>query len=650
MKTIASKYKKLNKPVYAIFVDFKKAFDSVCRQALFLKLAKCKVIGRFFNVLKNMYSNSYAFIKLSGHVSKKIHIKKGTEQGHPLSPDLFKLFLNDLSPQLDYTNCPYLSGMRISHLLWADDLILLSMDKYTAQKQLNTLAKFCSTWGIEINELKTQVVVFQKESPLNIDAKFTLNDKPIEVVESYCYLGIILHHSGSFTMAQASLKTKAMRALFGLKRVLIRSKVSFKALTTLFDSLIKPIALYGAPIWAPHSTIWNSIVKSFEGENNECNGLLKKISGSLQEKLQLSFLKWALGLHRKASNIGVWGESGRLPLIFQSIRLSLNYFKRLENLEPNSFVSAALREQKQLNLPWYARLKSLLKLDEIYSLNHVTAFQVMNPKSKIIDHNKNSTANNCKKIEPKIIDLPLSDKKIMKPVKSKKFRTWRIVELLNEKFKKCWDHQKSTSPKLTFYNSIKSSFGREPYLDYCKGFSRRYCTTQLRISAHDLQIERGRYINLPREKRICKWCKTTLGEDYIEDEPHVLFECDLYSSLRSKLITNLNKTPPLECHDSTQIEPRLNISQRNFKPNLMSILSPYSKSYTLTSPIHPCQVPDIQQNSPAFTSLIERRAYAINCICTYLLKCSEERKKLTESSQKARLHENRIKQIIVNLI
>ena len=376
---------------------------------------------------------------------------------------------------------------------------------------------------------------------------------------------------------------------------------------------------------------------------------MKKISGSLQEKLQLSFLKWALGLHRKASNIGVWGESGRLPLIFQSIRLSLNYFKRLENLEPNSFVSAALREQKQLNLPWYARLKSLLKLDEIYSLNHVTAFQVMNPKSKIIDHNKNSTANNCKKIEPKIIDLPLSDKKIMKPVKSKKFRTWRIVELLNEKFKKCWDHQKSTSPKLTFYNSIKSSFGREPYLDYCKGFSRRYCTTQLRISAHDLQIERGRYINLPREKRICKWCKTTLGEDYIEDEPHVLFECDLYSSLRSKLITNLNKTPPLECHDSTQIEPRLNISQRNFKPNLMSILSPYSKSYTLTSPIHPCQVPDIQQNSPAFTSLIERRAYAINCICTYLLKCSEERKKLTESFQKAKLYENRFNKIIVNL-
>ena len=91
MKTIASKYRKLNKPVYAVFVDFKKAFDSVCRQALFLKLAKNGITGQFFNVLQNMYSNSYAHIKLSGHLSKKIRICKGTEQGHPLSLSLIHI-------------------------------------------------------------------------------------------------------------------------------------------------------------------------------------------------------------------------------------------------------------------------------------------------------------------------------------------------------------------------------------------------------------------------------------------------------------------------------------------------------------------------------------------------------------------------------
>ena len=51
LNTITSKYKKLKTPVYAVFVDFRKAFDSVCREALFLKLAKLGFTGNIFNVL-----------------------------------------------------------------------------------------------------------------------------------------------------------------------------------------------------------------------------------------------------------------------------------------------------------------------------------------------------------------------------------------------------------------------------------------------------------------------------------------------------------------------------------------------------------------------------------------------------------------------
>ena len=73
----------------AIFVDFRKAFDSVCREALFYKVAKQGITGNIFNILKHMYTNSTGQIKLSGHLSKKFDINKGTEQGHPLSPDFF---------------------------------------------------------------------------------------------------------------------------------------------------------------------------------------------------------------------------------------------------------------------------------------------------------------------------------------------------------------------------------------------------------------------------------------------------------------------------------------------------------------------------------------------------------------------------------
>ena len=65
----------------------------------------------------------------------KFDVKKGTEQGHPLSPDLFKIYIRDLSPQLDHDNCPKLMNQLISHLLWADDLILLALDPETLQKQ-----------------------------------------------------------------------------------------------------------------------------------------------------------------------------------------------------------------------------------------------------------------------------------------------------------------------------------------------------------------------------------------------------------------------------------------------------------------------------------------------------------------------------------
>ena len=649
MKTIASKYKKLRKPIYAVFVDFKKAFDSVCRQALFLKLAKNGVIGNFYNVLRNMYSNSYAYIKLGGHLSNKFDIKKGTEQGHPLSPDLFKIFLSDLSPLLEFSNCPTLSNILISHLLWADDLIMLSLDNKTSQLQLDNLAKFCRTWGIEINELKTKVVIFGKQYIDNNSVNtFFLDSEPLEIVDSYCYLGIILHQTGDVRPAQLNLKIKAMRAFFGLKRVVMRSKLSFKALTTLFDSLIKPIVLYGAPIWAPISAINKSVIKALQSDEEVSQNLLRKISGSLQEKVHLSFLRWALGVHRKSSTIGIWDETGRFPLVYQALRLSLNYFKRLESLTSGSFVSAALMEQKSMDLPWFKNIKSLLKLDEIYSLDHVSAFcatkaKASNPTATndehhpILDIKINYKCNHsCPKSHPTL--EPLINTRKIKPLKSKKYRVYKIIEKLTEHFKQCWEHKKSTSSKLSFYHSIKTCFNREPYLDLCKGFSRRYSATKLRISAHDLQIERGRYINLTREQRLCSWCKTSMGLSVIEDENHVLYECDLYSKFRSKLINNLTKTQKIEGCES--LPPNVQITVSNIKTHLMKILSPNlatDQQPNENSPnFHCSRSLNLKPGTHAFTTFQKRRSYAVNCVCTFFLHCFEERLRMTDSMRKTK--------------
>lgn len=618
MQTIAAKYKKMHKPVYAVFVDFKKAFDSVCRQALFYKLAKIGVTGKFYNVLENMYKNSFAFIKLSGHLSNRINISKGTEQGHPLSPDLFKIFISDLSPLLEMLCCPELSNIPISHLLWADDLIMLSLSPEYCQMQLDILGKYCIDWGIEVNEIKTQIIIFGNLKSSQINPEFKLLGKILKIVDSYCYLGIILHKTGELRTAQSTLKTKAMRAFFGLKRTIIRSKLSFKALATLFDSLIKPIILYGAPIWTPTSAINKSIIKYCKVKPVIVENFISKINRTISEKVHLSFLKWALGVHRKASNVGAWGESGRYPLIYQSIRLTLNYYKRLLTAADGTFIQAALKEQKSLNLPWFKNIEPLLKLDEIFHQDHVTAFRAT---KNVKNHSKKNTINSSS-----LSSNNVSSVSKVKPLPSGKFRVQNIVKTLTEHFVKCWNHEKSKSSKLSFYDTCKQKFAREPYLDVTKGFSRRYNTTKLRISSHDLELECGRYNNIPRESRICTWCQLSMGINTVEDENHLLHSCDLYASLRTKLITRLNNAPK----HKNEAHPQLIITSQSLKDHLNSLLSPYSNldseelnSFNMHHNVfaNPVVI-NAEQNYYQ-----QRRSYIINCVCTFICQAQEKRRK-----------------------
>ena len=66
------------------------------------------------------------------------------------------------------------------------------------------------------------MVLGDNKNSLKYDQYFKLQGKYLKIVDSYCYLGIVLHKSGSFADAQSTLKTKSMRAFFGLKRTVIR--------------------------------------------------------------------------------------------------------------------------------------------------------------------------------------------------------------------------------------------------------------------------------------------------------------------------------------------------------------------------------------------------------------------------------------------
>ena len=445
-----------------------------------------------------MYQHSSTRIKLIDKVSDAIDVTIGTEQGHPMSPELFKMFVHDLSTELELLlgiNIPDLNNYKISHLLWADDLILIAEDAESLQKLLDVLYDYIYRWELEINLTKTNIMVFNPSSRLlNCSFGFRLGKEIIQPTKSYTYLGITFSLNGSFNPAIENLSKKASRSYFSMKRTVDITALSTSSLLNLFDCLIKPIATYCCQIWLPSTNIIKALLK----EGN----LMQACTKDKLELAHLKMLKWMFGVHKKTSNVFCLGDSGRVPIALSVISRGIKYYRRLE--APNSnencpLVKHAFQEQRINKFEWY----------KTWSFIDSMGYD----------------------------DTPLY-----------------IQELITNKFIADWNTTKGSQRKLEFYDSIKHAFEEEAYLNNTNHSTRNYIA-RIRSSSHDLNIERGRYVkNNKILDRLCRFCcnngKQTreillhsenlpFYEPILETECHMITVCPAYHHLRINLSEDL---------------------------------------------------------------------------------------------------------------
>ena len=72
----------------------------------------------------------------------------------------------------------------------------------------------------------------------------------------------------------------------------------------------------------------------------------------------------------------------------------------------------------------------------------------------------------------------------------------------------------------------------EKYVEYISNDMLRTELAAFRLSAHNLDIERGRHVNVPRENRICRLCSMSM----VESECHFLLVCPRYNDIRRELL------------------------------------------------------------------------------------------------------------------
>ena len=498
LRTLIEKYcHQHNLKIYSCFVDFKKAYDSVWHEGLFIRLLKYGIGGNIYDLIKSLYSRSACAVKIGNSKTVPFRYQRGVRQGCVISPVLFNLFINELPLSFEPNKCDPITlpnGEKLNCLLYADDLVILSKSKQGLTNCLKTLEIFNAKWLMDVNFKKTKVVIFQKSGRKPKDISFSINNCPIEIVGEYTYLGVKFTSSGSFDLCQKVLAEKALNTFYKIHKQLNFSSLLLKSAQKIFDAAIKPILTYGCEVWGMF------IKMDFE-----------KWDKTATEKAHLRFCKMFLGLNRKASNHAVRAEMGRFPLQITIIKHILNYVIYLNSKDDSSIVKQMflISQGLELNCPnsYCGRLRNL--------------FNFLNARPSR---------------DPRYFTKELVSNLILK---------------LKIKYENFWLKKIEGSTKLDFYRKFKQKFEAEDYLNVLQCCNLKSSYAKFRISNHSFAVETQRYCTpiIPRNKRVCIFC----NKNEVEDEFHILFDCEIYTRYRHTLFQKLDSIfHNLNVHDKDE--------------------------------------------------------------------------------------------------
>ena len=175
------------KAVGILFVDFKKAFDSVFHKVLLRKLSACGITGEFHDYLANYLSGRSQITKVNGILSDSAPVEFGVPQGSILGPSCFSVNVNNM-PDIGDANTE----------LFADDSTIFTIgntvDKVLIdlQNQLDLIAKYSRENSLTIHPEKCQILLLQKQKFIGPLPSLNINDKSIKVTDKAKCLGVVV--------------------------------------------------------------------------------------------------------------------------------------------------------------------------------------------------------------------------------------------------------------------------------------------------------------------------------------------------------------------------------------------------------------------------------------------------------------------------
>ena len=235
--------KKIKTPT-AIYLDLSKAFDTLNFNILLNKLQYYGINGISLSLIRNYLTNRFQYVQFENSESDLLEIKTGIPQGSILGPLFFSIMINDLVN----------SSNKFKFLMYADDTtIYFNLEDFPIENrevlinnELEKVNKWLKLNKLAVNVDKTKSMLFHKCRPVT-PIQFSMNNRIINVVQYFNYLGIMLDADMSWKTHVAMVRNKLSR----INGILHRVKYIYpqSILITLYKSLFVPHINYGSLLW-----------------------------------------------------------------------------------------------------------------------------------------------------------------------------------------------------------------------------------------------------------------------------------------------------------------------------------------------------------------------------------------------------------------